>query len=87
MEESRVTRVRGARALRPTLGERGRGLSLGGGARRENIGRNDGLGCFPLVEVVEWSRGGAGCLWWHRNDAFLDDDGGDDRVTQLKRRS
>ncbi len=31
------------------------------------------------MEVVEWSRGGAGCLWWHRNDAFLDDDGGDKR--------
>jgi hypothetical protein len=42
--------------------ERGRGLSLGGGPRRENIGRNDGLGWFPLVEVVQVVGGWRGVL-------------------------
>jgi hypothetical protein len=54
-----------------------RRLSLGGGTRREYIGKNRSLGWFLVVEIVQRSWGDARSLLWQRNDACFDDDRGD----------
>ena len=56
-----------------------RRLSLGGGTRREYIGKDSSLRWFLVVEIFQRSWGDARSLLWQRNDACFDDDGGDVR--------